>query len=116
MEGFNSPREAFAYIAGYIDGEATIGYWKGYPELKIDTCNPSALKFVVKHFGGKVNTLNRKTNSNRTVYRVHYSRSSAVKIINHTVEFMHEKKRQAKMCLQMHEMSVAMKADKKKSH
>lgn len=111
-----SPREAFAYIAGYIDGEATIGYWSGYPELKIDTCNPQPLRFLSKHFGGNVLTLKRKTKSNRTVYRLQYQRSTAIKVLTHTVEFLHEKKKQANMCLQMHEMNLALRADKKKSH
>jgi hypothetical protein len=111
-----TPREAFAYIAGYIDGEGCIGYWQGYPELKIDTCNPQPLRFLTKHFGGNVMTLKRKTKSNRTVYRLSYSRSRAIKVLTHTVEFMHEKKKQAKTCIDMHEMNVILRSDKKKSH
>lgn len=111
-----SPREAFAYIAGYIDGEGSIGYWTGYPEVSVETCNPNPLKFLVKHFGGTVRTRNRKTKLNRTVYRLNYKRSAAIKLLTHTVEFMHEKKRQANMCLQMHQISLEMKHDKKKSH
>jgi hypothetical protein len=116
MNGFNSPREAFAYIAGYLDGEASIGYWSGYPEVKIDTCHPEPLRFVAKHFGGVIREQKRKTKLNRTVYRLQYQRSPAVKLLTHTVEFMHEKKKQAKMCMTMNEMSIALRADKKKSH
>lgn len=116
MNGCSSPREAFAYIAGYIDGEGCIGYWSGHAELKIETCNPHPLKFVAKHFGGKVLPQKRKTEKNRTVYRLHYTRFAAVKVLKHTVEFMHEKKKQATLCLNMHEMSLHLTADKKKSH
>jgi hypothetical protein len=116
MNGCSSPREAFAYSAGYIDGEGCIGYWRGRPELKLETCNPYPLKFISQHFGGKVLAQKRKTQANRTVYRLHYTNSNAVKILNHTVEFMHEKKKQANLCLTMHEMSTHLTADKKKSH
>jgi hypothetical protein len=116
MDKLKSPREAFAYIAGYLDGEACIGYWCGYPELKIDTCNPEPLRFVSKHFGGTVKPLNRKTKKDRTVYRLVYQRAAAIMVLEHTVEFLHEKKKQAKMCLTLNKLNQALRADKKKSH
>jgi hypothetical protein len=116
MEGSSTPREAFAYIAGYLDGEATIGFWTGYVEVKIDTCTPHALKFIVKHFGGKVVPQKRLSKAGRVIHRLQYKRSSAVKLLTHTVEFMHEKKRQAQAVLNMHELSLEIRADKKTSH
>jgi hypothetical protein len=111
-----SPREAFAYIAGYLDGEATIGFWAGYVEVKIDTCTPHALKFIVKHFGGKIVPQKKLTKAGRVVHRVQYKRLAAVSLLKHTVEFMHEKKKQALAVMNMHELAIQIKEDKKISH
>jgi hypothetical protein len=111
-----TPREAFAYIAGYLDGEATIGFWAGYVEVKVDTCSPAPLHFIVKHFGGKVAKQNRITKAGRAVWRVQYKREAAIKLLTHTVEFLHEKRKQAESVMKMHEMVKELRQDKKQSH
>lgn len=108
--------EVRAYAAGYVDGEGSI-CWTHLPILALESCNPNPMRWLAKHYGGKVLLLKRKTSTTkRSVYRLVYSGKYCIALIVSILEFMIEKKPQAENLLRMWEASVAIKNERRKKH
>jgi hypothetical protein len=105
-----------AYTAGYVDGEGNI-CWSGLPKLALESCNPNPMRWIAKHYGGKVLLLNRKTpTTKRSVYRLVYRGKYCMALIFSILEFMIEKRSQAENLIRMWEANIAIQKERRKKH
>jgi hypothetical protein len=116
MVASSPPDTVRAYTAGYVDGEGTIR-WADLPILALESCNPNPMRWIAKHYGGKVLTLNRKTaTTKRSIYRLVYRGKYCITLILSILEFMIEKKSQAENLLRMWEANTAIQKERRKKH
>ena len=105
------------YIAGYLDGEATIGYWGNLPEIRIESCNPASLRVISKYFGNEVKSKPLRKNVKwRPSFIIQYKGAKAVDLLSKVSAYMVEKKKQAENCLKMYELHQELHEDKRKLH
>jgi len=106
-----------AYIAGYVDGEGCI-YWHSTPSLALETCNPSALKFIVRIFGGEIRTRKRNGlhNTKRTVHVLRYYGDNCILILKMITPYLLEKKDQAEDLMQIRQLKEKLRHSKRKNH
>jgi hypothetical protein len=112
-----APTEAVrAYAAGYVDGEGHIR-WNSSPVVELESCNPFPMRFIARHYGGKVLLLKRRTpTTNRRVYRLNYVGKRAIAFISSILEFLIEKKNQAENLIRMSEANAAIQSERRKKH
>jgi hypothetical protein len=106
-----------AYIAGYVDGEGCIR-WSGTPNLCVETCNPSPLKFIKSTFGGTIYTRKRTGigQTKRTVHRLAYYGDNCILILKTILPYLVEKKEQAEDLIEIRKLKQKLKSAKKQNH
>ena len=98
-----------AYIAGFVDGEGCIRIKRAnqggnsyYVTFQITNSNQDILEFIAQLFGGQIGF--QEKGRNKPIYQYRLTSAEAVDALKLLHPFLKEKRVQAQMAIQFHEM------------
>ena len=110
-----------AYIAGFFDGEGCVRIKRAnqggnsyYVWVAITNSNKEILDYVAEIFGGSVRRAEKRVN--KIIYHFLITSSEATDMLKTMVGFLKEKKEQAELAIQFHEMKEKLKPEDKEAY
>jgi len=110
-----------AYIAGFFDGEGCVRIKKSnqggnsyYVWVAITNSNKEILDYVAEIFGGSVRRAEKRVN--KWIYHFLITSSEATDMLKTMLGFLREKKEQAELAIQFHEMKEKLKPVEKEAY
>ncbi len=109
-----------AYIAGFFDGEGCVRIKRAnqggnsyYITATITNSNKAILEYIKDIFGGKVRQAEKK--ANKVIYHYELSSAEAVDMLKTLMGFLREKRPQAELAVDFHNIKENLKPEQKES-
>lgn len=105
MNGFEVETK-YAYLAGLIDGEGTIGAWRnprGYypPMICIEMTHEPTILWLQENFGGNVQQNDKKNSKHKTSWKWQIHATAIREHLPLTLPYMITKKAQAEIVIEL---------------
>jgi len=97
------PETFWAYLAGFIDGEGSLGVYQSGPRICVSNTHLEVLEWFIRVSGSGV--IGKRTGSSqftatKQCYQLHWQANGCRQILPKIIPFMHEKKERAELLLE----------------
>lgn len=91
------------YLAGFLDGEGSFGFYGSTASVKVSNCYPRVLEWMQSIYGGSIySDHGARSSKHRLVFRWTVSGEAARRLCSDVIPYLQEKVRQAETLMKIH--------------